>query len=550
MNSGADGPAETIFTGGDVVTVDAENRVTEALAVRDGRIVAVGDMAPVFARRGPSTRVIDLGGRALLPGFVEPHGHPSMSATTFDSAVDVRPFGTPTAEGVIEKLRAAVAAAPAGEPVTLYGIDPLLHAGLRVPSMQEMDGYAPRNPLLLITNNGHAAYGNSLAYERAGVNEETPDPPGARFLRDRDGRLTGGAEETAAINRLAAPAMRRRTGQETVELLRRGLVELSRAGITTTSDHALSPGMIHAFAALAAEGNVPVRVRGYEVGRPGADLTPAPATDGFRMLGVKLWADGSPFVGNIAVSRPFRTNATTTEAMHLPPEHHGALNHSHGELSAAVAGHTRDGHQIAVHAHGDRAIDQTLNAFEGALQAVARPDHRWRMEHCGVIRDDQLERAAALGVTVSFFISHVYYWGEVLRTTLFDEEIAERWMASASALRAGVRFSFHNDGVVTPPDPLLNIQTAVLRLTRAGGRVLGPEQRITVEQAIRACTIDAAWQLFLDDEAGSLEPGKSADLVVLSANPLRVPHEQIAAQSVEATYRAGERVWPVKASSE
>jgi predicted amidohydrolase YtcJ len=169
--------------------------------------------------------------------------------------------------------------------------------------------------------------------------------------------------------------------------------------------------------------------------------------------------------------------------------------------------------------HGDAAVDTVLDAWEALLQRHPRSDHRLRLEHVGAMSAAQFERAAALGITASIFIDHLYYWGDVLVDDLFGPEHGAPWAAAGSAAAAGMRISFHNDGQVTPPEPLRNIEIAVTRRSNRG-RVLAPEQRISVEQALRAQSINSAEQLFSEHEIGSITPGKFADLVVLGRSPL------------------------------
>ncbi len=395
---------------------------------------------------------------------------------------------------------------------------------------------------MIITNNGHAAYANRRAFDLAGVSAATPDPHGARYLRDAAGELTGAMEESGAIRAISAAAFVAEDDTRLTAALRRSFATLAAAGITTTSDQGCAGKMFDLYQQVAAEPGTPVRVRAYELQRPetAATLPPGAGTPMFRQIGVKFIADGSPWVGNIACSRPYRDTPTTRQAMGLPPGHCGPLNYRDDWLTAAVTAYHARGYQVSIHSHGDRAQDQALDAFAAALAAHPRADHRLRLEHCGIITDAQLARAAELGVTISFFPSHVHYWGDVL-PEMFEAEVAERWCPAGSAARAGLRFSLHNDCPVTPPLPLLNIQAAVTRRSRSG-RLLGAEQRIDAARALRACTLDAAYQLFMDDETGSLDPGKRADLVWLGADPTAVEPDTIAAIPIRATYLDGRQV--------
>jgi predicted amidohydrolase YtcJ len=220
----------------------------------------------------------------------------------------------------------------------------------------------------------------------------------------------------------------------------------------------------------------------------------------------------------------------------------GHANYTPEQLTEIVHAYFPKGWPMACHVQGDAGVDTILDIYEEALRRWPRDDHRLRLEHVGAIRDEQLQRAHDLGVTCSLFVDQIHYWGDIIVDGLFGPEHGTRWMPCGSAVKTGMRISLHNDPPVTPEEPLRNIGVAVTR-TAPSGRVMGPEERLTVEQAIRAQTIDAAYQLFCDDVTGSLEVGKYADLVVLAADPRAVPPEDIADLEVRATYLAGRRVY-------
>jgi predicted amidohydrolase YtcJ len=543
------------FTGGPVVTLDRRQPTAEAVAVEDGRIVAVGRQDEVEARAGGPGQLVDLAGRALLPGFVEAHGHPLNVANVLaPPATDVRPFGTATGAEVERRIRDVVRSRPPGTPCLFYGIDPLLQRDLTLPTMADLDRLAPEHPILVVSNSGHAGYGNRLLFDAAQVDRHTVDPPGAEFMHGPDGELTGEAREVGAVFALAVPLV----GAGVVggeQQLRWACEDYARAGFTTVSDMAYSSADRRALADVTGASDAPIRIRAYEMGTPAlaADRShrptgaPAPAAHRFAQIGMKLWADGSPWQGNIATSFPY-LDTDATRAMGLGSCHHGDMNYTAEQLQGLAGGFADQGWQLACHVHGDVAIDVVLDAYEAAADRTAGEDRRPRLEHCGAMRPDQYDRAAGLGVTVSLFIQHLWYWGDVLVDGLFGPEHGGRWMAARSALDAGVRISLHNDGMVTPPDPLGNIATAVNRRAKGSGRVIGAEQCISLDEALRAQTIDAAWQLFLDQDLGTIETGKHADLVVLSADPRAVSPDAIGNLEVVATFldgrqTAGEPLW-------
>ena len=529
--------ADVVITG-TVLTVDDTRPTAEALAVTDGRIVAVGARSEVAGLVGPTTETIDIGQGCVMPGFIEAHGHPLMEAMALsDRIVDIRPVTMRGAADVVAAIHREVADRGAAG-AYLNGWDALLQPGLPEPTLAWLDETAPDAPLVIIHNSGHKAYFNSCAAERSGLTRDTPDPKGARFGRDAHGDLDGTAEETGAVFPLLGGAI---DASDYPAMLLAECGRLNRAGLTTCSEMAFDP----AFRPLVdrLRDQLTVRLRTYEVSNPKmtTDAKPGDGDDMLRQVGIKIWVDGSPWIGNIDLTFPYLdTDATRT--IGVPPGSCGHANYTREQLAEIVGAYFPLGWPMACHVQGDAGVDTILDVYEEALQRNPRDDHRLRLEHVGAIRDDQLRRAADLGVTCSIFVDQIHYWGDVIVDGLFGPERGNRWMPAGSAVATGMRISLHNDPPVTPEEPLRNISVAVTR-TAPSGRVLGPEERLTVEQAIRAQTIDAAWQLFSDDIAGSLEVGKYADLVVLSADPREVAPEKIADLDVRATYLAGRRVY-------
>jgi predicted amidohydrolase YtcJ len=529
--------ADVVVTG-TVLTVDDARPTAEALAVADGRIVAVGDRSEVGELIGSDTQTIDLGDGCVMPGFVEAHGHPLMEAIALsDRLVDIRPVTLREADDVVGAVRREVARR-GSDGAYLNGWDPLLQPGLPEPTQAWLDEMAPDGPLVIIHNSGHKAYFNSHAARRSGLTRDTPDPKGAKFGRDARGDLDGTAEETGAVFPLLGGAIS--PGAYPAMLLAE-CARLNRAGLTTCSEMAFDPNfrpmVEHLRSALT------VRLRTYEISNApmSSDAKPGDGDDMLRQVGIKIWVDGSPWVGNIDLTFPYLDTAAT-RTIGVTPGSCGCANYTAEQLTEIVGAYFPLGWPMACHVQGDAGIDTILDVYEEALRQHPRADHRLRLEHVGAIRTDQLQRAADLGVTCSIFVDQIHYWGDVIVDGLFGPERGSRWMPAGSAVATGMRISLHNDPPVTPEEPLRNISVAVTR-TAPSGRVLAPEERLTVEQAIRAQTIDAAWQLFADDIVGSLEVGKYADLVVLSADPRTVPPERIADLEVRATFLAGRQVY-------
>lgn len=530
-------PADLVLHG-TVLTVDDARPTAEAVAVSGGRIVAVGDRSDVESHIGPDTRVIDVGDGCVLPGFIEAHGHPLMEAIALSGRiVDIRPVTMRSADDVVDAIRSE-AARRGADGAYLNGWDPLLQVGLPAPTLDWLDGIAPDGPLVIMHNSGHKAFFNSAAAAQAGLSRDTPDPKGAKYGRTPDGELDGTAEETGAVFPLIGAAIHT---EDYPAMLRAECERLNRAGLTMCSDMAYDPGLGPLVEGVRDE--LTVRLRTYEISNPGLSTTATPGTgdDLLRQIGIKIWVDGSPWVGNIALSFPY-LDTEATRTIGVTPGSCGHANYTGEQLAEIVGAYFPEGWQMACHVHGDRGVDTILDVYEQVLRAHPRDDHRLRLEHVGAIRPEQLQRAHDLGVTCSMFVDHLHYWGDVLVDGLFGPEHGSRWMPAASAVATGMRISLHNDPPVTPEEPLRNISVAATR-TAPSGRVLAPEERLTVEQAIRAQTIDAAWQLFADDIVGSVQPGKYADLVVLSADPRTTAPESIADIEVRSTFLAGREVY-------
>ncbi len=531
-------PNAELVIHGTVLTVDESQPTAEALAVAGGRIVAVGTRSDVEPIIGPDTEVIDIGDGCVMPGLIEAHGHPLMEAIVLsERMVDIRPVTITDPDGVVAAIKAEVAKRGA-DGAYLNGWDPLLQSGLPEPTLDWLNGIAPDGPLVIVHNSGHKAYFNSAAAAKVGLNRDSPDPKGAKYGHDAAGELDGTAEETGAVFPLIAGAIQ---PTDYPAMLLAECARLNRAGLTMCSEMAFDPIFRPVLDQLHDQ--LTVRLRTYEMStaQMSTDMTPENGDDMLRQAGIKIWVDGSPWIGNIDLSFPYLdTDATRT--IGVTPGSCGCANYTREQLTEIVEAYFPLGWQMACHVQGDAGVDTILDVYEEALNKHPRTDHRLRLEHVGAITDEQLARAADLGVTCSIFVDQIHYWGDIIVDGLFGPEHGSRWMPCGSAVATGMRISLHNDPPVTPEEPLRNISVAATRISPSG-RVLGPEERLTVDQAIRAQTIDAAWQLFADDVVGSLEVGKYADLVVLSADPRSVPAEEIADLEVRATYLAGCQVY-------
>lgn len=535
--------ADTIFLGGDVVTVADSLPKAEAVAVRGGKIMAVGTEAEILLWKADDTEIVDLAGATLLPGLIEVHTHPllSMAMATF---VDVSGFRHSSADEVMATLRAAIDKAAPGAWVRAYGWDPALVHELRIPTLEELDALAPENPLFILTQTMHTAFVNSLAYTEAGITKDTPQPKGGgTFHKDEDGELTGMVTENSALAQFTAQFPQVSYGIASL-LLSNQFKRYAAAGYTSvaaTGPWPVAPQHLRLMQEVAERESTPARLFVYPLTGilETVPFGPGIGGDKFRVLGVKMPVDGSPYAGGMAMDEPYLENEFTRDGLGLESGTRGHLNYSQQEMNELVEKYHRGGWQIATHVQGERAIEQMLDAYELVLAQYPRADHRHRLEHCALITPAQLERAARLGVTVSFYIDHIPYYGRALERWIVGPERASRFMPMGEALRAGHRATFHTDNPSSPLGPFRAMQAAATRKKLHDGEVLGPDQRISVEDGIKALTINAAWQVFAEDRIGSIEVGKEADFTVVSENPLEVDPDRLGEIEIVATYLSG-----------
>jgi predicted amidohydrolase YtcJ len=538
----------TILTAGSIITMDEVVPRAEAIAFEDDTIIAVGSVEHCRQVVG-AVPVIDSGAAVLMPGFIDPHSHPLLSGiSTQAPAVAIAPWVADSWAGVLKIFTDVCASSDPALPLVFTGFDALLH-GHPAPDAAELDQIFGDRVVVVADNSGHATYFTSALIRRNHWDSEvSADPVGGRFGRTSDGALNGIAYEVPANTMVLGPVLTQ-LGGNILSSAAEYFALMARSGITSTSDMTYSDQVKAGYEALAALPSHPLRVSMWHVSTAPDYLDQVEFAAGDKLLikqGVKLWTDGSPWIGNVALSFPYLDTETTKIAGIDPATAGGIDSLNYGaEQVAAILDHSAPlGWQMSFHCNGDLAVDFALDAYEAALNrhGLIGTDHRWRIEHVGGARTEQFERAARLGVHISMAPFQYYYWGDLLDGEMFDHEHGSEWQAIHEAVAAGACVTLHNDGSVSPPTPLLNIQTAVSRRTRSGA-VHGPEQRITIEEALKAHTINAARTLHREQLVGSLAPGKLADFVELSADPYQVDPVDLARQViVHGTWLGGRRV--------
>jgi len=542
----APGPADRIFFGGDVVTVDARDSVAQAVAVRDGRIAAVGRRDDVMALAGPRTVLTDLAGRALLPGFIDAHGHLGMTGQKLACAnLSPAPIGPVSRIADLQReLREQIErkGLRPGEWVVGMGYDDTAMEEGRHPAREDLDSVSREHPIVTVHVSGHLMGVNTMALEMAGISGATADPEGGHIRRRDDGEPDGVLEETAMSPLFAR--MPQPGPEEAAEQVRAACEYYASFGATTAQEAALyQPSFVEACRALEAGGRLPLDVVAYPLLIYARAMLAAGGaeTGRFRFGGMKVHTDGSIQGYTAYLSSPY----------HLQPEGKSGYAgfpsfETQEKLNALVADGYENGWQVMAHANGDAAIGMVIEAAREAEARYPGGDRRTTIIHAQTIREDQLDEAKGLGLHLSFFPGHVYYWGDRHRDIFLGPKRAARINPMRSALDRGIPVTLHHDSPVTPPDMLTILWAAVNRVT-SGGQELGPAQRLTAREAVRAVTIEAARQIFEEDRKGSVEAGKLADLVVLSANPLTVEPMAIRELTVAETVKEGGTVYARRA---
>ncbi len=535
--------ADTVFCKGTVITLDAQRPAAEAVAVRRGIIMAVGSEAEMRKLAGPDTKTADLKGRVMLPGFYAAHDHfPSEGiGALFLVNLNSPPIGPlQTIEDLLAALRAKAARTAPGQWIQGRGYDDTLLREQRHPTRYDLDRVSTNHPIWIVHASGHLGVANSHALYLAGITKDSPQPKGGVIRKDpATGEPTGIFEECGSLVSRLIPGFSPEQKLKAIAWADRHYVS---KGVTTTVIAGGSTSSVRELVAAREQGLLHLRVVAMlSVDHPSDaaandTASPNPDPDWIHIGAAKIWHDGSlqGYTGYLTEPYYRQPEGKTNDC--------GYAMRSREALVELVKKHHRDGRQIAIHGNGDAAIDDILFAYAEAQREDPRPDARHRIEHCQTARPDQLARMKQLGVTPSFFNGHVFYWGDRHRDIFLGPERAARISPLASARASGLRFTLHNDTPVTPVDPLLLMWVAVNRLTR-NGQTLGPAERISVADALRAVTLDAAWQNFEEARKGSIEPGKFADFVVLDENPLTISPQKIKDIGVLETFVGGESVY-------
>ncbi len=519
---------ELILHNGNVWTVNAREPRAQAVAIARGRILAVGSDADVLHLATAASKKIDLGGKTVLPGFIDAHSHPAQAGVMHLRMVDC---DLRSIAAIQAAMRERAAKTPAGEWVLGFKYDDTKTSDGRPLKIEDLDAAVPDHPVQIEHRGGHTVYCNSLAFQKAGITDKTPDPAGGKIDHDpATGKLSGRVAESARelFNKAIPEKLTRDDHRQGVKLISK---MLAKTGITSATEAQGTPTDLLAYQDAHEAGELLYRAYcfinyRYIDSMIAAGVRTGLGDDWVRVGAMKLVCDGSISERTARLSTPYEGR----------PNDYGILVMTEEELYSYGKKAHLAGWQIGTHSNGDVGIDTTLRVYERLQKENPRRDPRFRLEHCTMINDDLVARIKALGAIPTPFSTYVYYHGEKMR--FYGQERLNHMFALRSFLDAGIRATQASD---YPPGefiPMMALQSEVTR-TDMKGNVWGPKQKITVEEAIRVGTINGAYASFEENLKGSLEAGKVADLVVLGRDPLKEDPSTLVTIPVERTMAGG-----------
>lgn len=539
---------KSVYYNGTILTMEENQPTAQAVLVRDGVIAAVGDSEDIMKQKGANAVLVDLAGKTMMPGFIDPHTHVDISAHLFDM-VDLSGFKHKTNQEVWAYLEKRVKEFPKGAWILCKGLDPILTADLKTPHISYLDKIAPENPLVILAQTLHSYWANTAALTAAGITADTPDPSTASYYgRDSQGKLTGFIAEQKAFSPIREPMLKAMPAKKALhtfdatlrDYAANGNTTVVSAGLTTDKkillrlqEHlsAEKPAILNQL--LAAVGLFPKRSplpRHFVYMRHEMeDLIPVSPNNGddfFKIIGIKLWYDGSPYTGSMYLQEPYLDSELSRKELHIKPGHRGYPLFSKENLTEIIARFNRDKWQIMIHAQGDKANADVLEVFADVNKTADITLFRHRIEHGLLLDKKLLPLMKQLNITPSYHVNHIYYYGKALHDSIIGPERASKILPVKSTAGMNMPFTLHADQPMFESDPFSLIYTAVTRKTREGFAI-GANEAITVPQALKALTIMAAWQIGFEEKLGSIKAGKYADLIILDRNPLEVPPHKI-----------------------
>lgn len=545
--------ADTIYLGGSILTINDAQPTAEAIAVKDGRILAVGDLASVTAFQTTQTKVFDLSGRTLLPGFVDSHGHvvmggiqalsanllspPDGEVTDIASLQDsLRTWARKNAE-VVKKSKMIIG----------FGYDNAQLAEVRHPTREDLDAVSTEYPIMIVHQSGHLGVANSKALEMAGISASSKNPDGGVIQRDANGEPNGVLEEYAFFTALAP--MLNALGSEGMQTFAKAGAKMwASFGYTTAQDGRSSGGVVEALKVIDSTGDLPIDVIAYPDVLEAKDYLEAHVSKDYtghvRVGGCKLTIDGSPQGFTALRDRPYYDPVGN-----YPEGYAGYAAVTMEQVQDSVNWCYGHGMQVITHANGEGASDMLIEALTKAQETYGDPGNRPVLIHGQFLREDQVDRYKDLGVFMSLFPMHTFYWGDWHRDHTVGPVNAENISPTGWVRERDMMFGSHHDAPVAFPDSMRILDATVTRRTRSGD-ILGPTQRVDVMTALKAMTIWPAWQQFEENSKGSIETGKVADFVILSGDPTIIDPETLDQLQVLVTIKNDKVIYQAENSQQ
>lgn len=537
--------ADTIYINGEIITVNDAQLTAEAVAVKDGKILAVGSTAEVMEYQEEATRIIDLNGKIMVPGFIDAHSH-ILNYAIMLAVANLSPppdAGVKTIEDIVATLHNQI-----DTPTTKQlgwvlgnGYDDSLLPGNQHPTRYDLDRVSTDLPVLALHASGHLGVVNSKALEILNFTAETQDPKDGVIRREDDGKTPNGILEETAIW-IATGKVGTATEEQLLLLMDYGCKAYAKQGFTTAQEGRANQVVFDALRYVASQGKLTIDVnvyKDYQAVEPTNKMSYPVGVyyDRLRLAGVKMNFDGSPQGKTAWLTEPY---FKVPEGKDEDYKGYPGINEKDAleRVDTAFANNL----QVITHCNGDAAADLYIKAVRVATEKYGKSDRRPVMIHCQILREDQLDAMQELGIFPSMFPAHTYYWGDYHRDSVLGPERANRISPTKSALNRGMMFSSHHDAPVIKPDSMRVLWCTVNRLTRTD-QVLGEDQQVSPLDALKSITLWAAYQHFEEDTKGSIEPGKLADFVILSANPLSVEPREILKIEVLETIKEGVTIY-------
>ncbi|NOT53515.1 MAG: amidohydrolase [Deltaproteobacteria bacterium] len=522
---------DLVIVDANIITMDDARPRAEAVAIKNGRFIAVGSSRDIRALARPGTQTLSLRGKTVLPGLIDAHTHVASAGRQTYLSLDL---GLSSIAAIKQAIKEATAQKPKGEWITGNQYDDRKTDLNRFITRFDIDEVSPDHPVVITDRSNHISIANSVALRMAGLTKQVPDPSGGKYDRDpKTGELTGVMRELAAepVRKLVPPPTRADAKRAAIQM---GYA-MARSGLTTVHDAMVDEIDLLAYQDALATGELPIRIYALILYRllehfAALNIRTGFGNDMLRIGPVKMVADGACAGRTMRMSQPYVGR----------PDDFGILTMSQEQLDAQVVTAQRAGFQIGIHANGDVAIDMVLNAYEKTLGAQTVQDPRWRIEHCTLVNPGLIDRIKKLGVIPTPFCTYVYHHSD--KWADYGEERLQWMFAHKAFLDAGIPVTGASDYIPGPFEPMMAFMSMVARKGR-DGKVWGGNQRITIEQAIRCYTMHGAYASFEERVKGSITPGKLADLVVLGEDLTKVEPDSLINVPVEKTMVGGTFVW-------